>query len=58
MMVKRTVKDENLLRAYPAMLRAAKDARRIAYATNTPLVIMEDGKIVYKWMTKEDIDNL
>ena len=31
---------------YPAMLRAAQDAREIARRTGTPLVIMQKGKVV------------
>ncbi len=29
-----------------ALKRASVDARRVAYATKTPLVIVKDGKIV------------
>ncbi len=46
----RKVKDKDILAVGRALRRAAKVARRIAAATNTPLVIWEDGKIVEKWM--------
>ena len=36
--------------AGPALRRAALAARRIAKATNTPLVIWENGKVVEKWI--------
>jgi hypothetical protein len=32
-----------------AMQEAAQEARRIAIATNTPIVLWEDGKVVEKW---------
>ena len=54
-MKKRRVKDKDILGVGPALRRAAKTARRIAYATNTPLIIWENGKVVEKWMTAEDI---
>jgi hypothetical protein len=47
---KRRVKDPDLLGVEPALRRAAKAARRIAKATNTPLIIWEDGKVVEKWI--------
>ncbi len=37
-----------------ALLRAAKKARQVAKQTNTPLVIMENGKVVEK--RPSDID--
>jgi hypothetical protein len=45
---RRRVKDPDLLGVEPALRRAARAARRIAKATNTPLVIWEDGKVVMK----------
>ena len=36
-----------------ALLRAAKGAREIARQTNTPLIIMRDGKIVEEWVTDD-----
>jgi hypothetical protein len=45
---KRKVTDKDLLAADSAMQRAALAARRIAIATNTPIAIWENGKIVEK----------
>ena len=49
------VKDKDILGVGPALRRAARTARRIAYATNTPIVIWENGKVVEKWMTPDDL---
>jgi len=46
----RRVKDPDIRGVGPALQRAAKAARRIAKATNTPLIIWEDGKVVEKWI--------
>ena len=37
-----------------ALLRAAKRAREIARRTNTPLIIVRDGKLVEEWVTDDD----
>lgn len=50
---RRRVKDKDILGVGPALRRAAQDARRIAAATNTPLVIWEDGKVVWKRVDKD-----
>ncbi len=50
---RRRVTDKDILGVGPALRRAAQDARRIAAATNTPLVIWEDGKVVRKWVDKD-----
>ena len=47
---KRQIKDPDLRGAGPALRRAALAARRIAKATNTPIVIWENGKVVEKWI--------
>jgi hypothetical protein len=47
----RRVKDPDIRGVGPALLRAALAARRITAATNTPLVIVENGKIVEKWVS-------
>ncbi|MBL7076438.1 MAG: hypothetical protein ISS31_03100 [Kiritimatiellae bacterium] len=47
---RRRVKDPDIRGVEPALKRAAKAARRIAKATNTPLVIWEDGKVVERWI--------
>jgi len=52
----RRIKDRDIRGAEQALHRAAKDARRIAYATNTPLVIWENGRVVKKQMTLKDIE--
>ncbi len=44
------VKDHDIRGVGPALRRSAKAARRIAKATNTPLIIWEDGKVVEKWI--------
>jgi len=44
----RRVTDPDILGVGPALERAAKRAREIAEATNTPLVILENGRIVNK----------
>jgi hypothetical protein len=45
--------DADLAKVKPALLRAAKQARRLAAATSTPLVVYKDGKIVKLSMVKE-----
>lgn len=45
---KRRVKDPDIRGAEAALKRAAKTARRIAKATNTPLIIWENDRIVEK----------
>ncbi len=47
---RRRVKAPDTRGVEPALKRAAKAARRIAKATNTPLVIWEDGKVVERWI--------
>ncbi len=47
---RRRVKDPDIRGVEPALRRAARAARRIAKATNTPLIIWEDGKVVEKWI--------
>jgi hypothetical protein len=39
-------KDADLSGVKQALQRAARTARRIAKATNTPLIIWKDGKVV------------
>lgn len=46
----RKVKDKDILAVERALLRAGRVARRIAAATNTPLIICENGKVVEKWV--------
>ena len=49
-MKRRRTKDPDIRGAGPALRRAAQAARRIAKATNTPLIIWVDGKVVEKWI--------
>jgi hypothetical protein len=42
------VKDPDIRGVEPALRRAARAARRIAAATNTPLVVWQDNKVVRK----------
>jgi hypothetical protein len=54
--VKRTRKailDEDMAKVGKALRRAAKQARKIAIHTNTPLVIWENGRVVKKKLLKE-----
>ena len=46
--------DPDMEGADAALLRAARRAREIARQTNTPLIIVRDGKIVEEWVTDED----
>jgi hypothetical protein len=39
-----------------ALLRAARRAREIARLTNTPLIIVHDGKLVEEYVTDVDPD--
>jgi len=47
---RKRVKDPDIRGVGPALRRAHKAARRIAAATNTPLVVWENGKVVEKWV--------
>lgn len=47
---KHRVKDPDIRGAEAALKRAAKTACRIAKATNTPLIVWENGKVVEKWI--------
>jgi hypothetical protein len=42
--------------ALAAMKRAAREARKIAYLTETSLVIMKDGKIIHQKIEKKDLE--
>ena len=45
---KKIVLDEDLSKVGPALRRAAKQARKMAKLTNTPLVIYEQGRVIRK----------
>jgi hypothetical protein len=47
------VKDADLAKVKPALLRAAEQARRTAAATFTPLVIYKSGKTIKLSVVKE-----
>ena len=38
--------DPDLLGSWPALLRAAKAARKLAERTNTPLIVWQNGQVV------------
>lgn len=42
------VHDEDLAKVGAALRRAAKQARKIAAMTNTPLIIYENGRVIRK----------
>jgi hypothetical protein len=48
--------DADMQGADAALLRAARRAREIARQTNTPLIIMRDGKLVEEWITDDNLD--
>ena len=50
--------DPDMQAAPAALVRAAIRARELALQTNTPLVVMEDGKLVEKWLRPEDLAGL
>jgi hypothetical protein len=47
------IRDKDLAKVGTALRRAAKQARRIALQTNTPLVIYENGRVVKKKLGRE-----
>jgi hypothetical protein len=47
------VLDEDLAKVGVALRRAAKQARKIAIQTKTPLVVWENGRVVKKKLTGE-----
>ena len=51
--VKKVVHDKDLARVGAALRRAAKQARKTAERTHTPLVIYEEGRIIRKLVRKE-----
>ena len=46
MKAKMDTRDPDILGSWPALLRAARRAKRLAIETNTPLWIVKNGKIV------------
>lgn len=51
---RKVVLDEDLAKVGVALRRAAKQARKIALQTNTPLVVWENGRVVKKQITREN----
>ncbi len=52
--VKKTVRDEDLAKVGLALRRAARQARKIAERTHTPLVVYQQGRVVQKRIKKEE----
>lgn len=50
---KSKIRDKDLAGAEVALRRAAKQARKIAEQTRTPLVVYENGHVVKKFVGKE-----
>jgi len=48
---KKVILDKDMARVGIALRRAAKQARKIAIQTNTPLVVWENGRVVKKKLT-------
>jgi len=48
------IQDPDLAQVEKALRRAAKQARKIAQQTGTPLVIYEDGRVVKKMIAREN----
>ena len=47
------VLDKDLAKVGTALRRAAKQARKVALQTNTPLVIYENGRVIKKKLGRE-----
>jgi hypothetical protein len=45
--------DEDLAKVGVALRRAARQARKTAIQTNTPLVVWENGRVVKKKLSRE-----
>ena len=52
-MISIKIKDADLAKVEPALLRAAKQARRTAAATYTPLVVYKNNKTIMQKVLKE-----
>lgn len=50
---KKPVLDEDLAKVGAALRRAAKQARKTAERTHTPLVIYEQGRVIRKMVERE-----
>ena len=47
------IRDKDLAKVGTALRRAAKQARKIAIQTNTPLILWENGRVVKKKLNRE-----
>lgn len=52
-MARKVVLDQDLAKVGTALRRAAKQARKIALQTGTPLVIYENGRVIKKKLGRE-----
>jgi hypothetical protein len=50
---KRVILDEDLAKVGIALRRAAKQARKTALETNTPLIVYEDGRVIKKKILRQ-----
>jgi len=50
---KKVILDKDMARVGIALRRAAKQARKIAIQTNTPLILWENGRVVKKKLSRE-----
>ena len=48
------INDPDMAGVGPALLRASQRAREIAAQTGTPLVVLENGRVVKKIITPQD----
>jgi len=51
---KKVFLDKDMARVGIALRRAARQARKIAIQTNTPLVVWENGRVVKKRLSREE----
>jgi hypothetical protein len=51
--IKKVILDKDMAGVGPALRRAAKQARKIAIQTNTPLVVWKNGRVVKKKLSRE-----
>jgi hypothetical protein len=47
------IKDADMAKVKPALIRAARQARRTAAATFTPLVVYKNGRTIRQMVVKE-----
>ncbi len=49
------IKDQDMAGVGPALLRASQRAREIAAQTGTPLVVLENGRVVKRMIKPQNI---